>query len=265
MILRVEDDFDLDRIAESGQCFRWQRLETGGYRIPHGRRCLRIRPAGEGRFDLDCGGDALDGTWRAYFDLDESYRAIRARIDPDDACLLRAAEAGRGIHILRQDPWETLVTFLISQNRNIPSIRRSVLRLAELGGGDPFGAFPAPEDVLRMGEEGLRACSLGYRTRYVLDAARQVSSGRLDLAALTGADGGAAEAALRGVCGVGEKVAACVALFGLHQLNAFPVDVWITRVLREHYPDGFPFARYAPYCGVYQQYLFAWRREEAGR
>ncbi len=273
MVLNIDDDFDLEKIDLSGQCFRWERAGAGHYRVLHGDRCLRIRARGGASFELDCGEAEFETVWRDYFDLDEDYRAIRARIDPaSDPFLSAAAERQKGIRILRQDPWETLVCFLISQNKNIPAIRRSVALLAETcalwrtdRSGEAYYAFPTPEAVAALSGDALRACGLGYRCAYVHDAAEAVMTGGIDLVSLRGADEETTIAALTGLNGVGPKVASCVSLFGLHHIDAFPKDVWIRRVLAQAYPEGYPYEKYAPYNGICQQYLFAYAREEGGR
>ena len=145
MLFFPQDDFDLDRIAESGQCFRWEPLEDGGYRIPFRNSCLHIRDTENGKFELDCSVEEFQALWRDYFDLDTDYSGIRARVDKlQDPFLYCAAQAEQGIRILRQDPWETLVSFIISQNRNIPAIRRSIDRDGGRGhlcrGPSPGGA-----------------------------------------------------------------------------------------------------------------------------
>ena len=265
MIFTTHDDFDLARIADSGQCFRFSPMADGSYRVIFKDECLIIRPLGEGAFDAGCTEGEFEQTWRGYFDLDEDYRAIRARIDPGaDPVLWRASECEKGIRILRQDPWETLVSFIISQNRNIPAIKRSIELLAALAGparadarGCAYRGFPGAEEVARLGERGLGQCALGYRAKYVQAVAVAVADGTFDLAALAGASDEEAIEQLTGLYGVGIKVASCVALFGLHRLDAFPEDVWIKRVLASEYADGFPFGAYSPYNGVYQQYLFA--------
>ena len=264
MIIEIHDDFDLDRIAESGQCFRWERTEAG-WRIPHLGSCLYISPASGTSYALDCSRDEFEALWRPYFDLETDYRSIRSRIDPNnDPFLARAAREGLGIRILRQDPWETLVSFIISQNRNIPAIRRSVGLLCRAAGeerrdgrGEAYYGFPSPGAVLALSDAELDSCRLGYRSRYVRAAAKAVSSGELDLASLGKASDAEAMDALTGLYGVGIKVASCVALFGLHRLDAFPVDVWIRRALEAEYPGGYPRELYSPYNGVYQQYIFA--------
>jgi len=273
MICRITDDFDLRRIAESGQTFRWEASSDGAYRVIHGASCLRIASLGEDRYTLDCDEAEFIALWWEYFDLDTSYRGIRARIDGEkDPYLRSAAEAQKGIRILRQDPWETLVSFIISQNKNIPAIRRSIELLAQACGealedrwGEPYFAFPTPQALASLDEDALKACRLGYRCAYVHAAAEAVCEGTLDLDALRTADEATTMAKLTGLFGVGPKVASCVSLFGLHHLNAFPEDVWIRRVLSEHYPQGYPKDAYAPYNGVYQQYLFAHARELAAQ
>ena len=159
------------------------------------------------------------------------------------------------------------MSFIISQNRNIPAIRRSVELLCRAAGeectdgrGETFYAFPEPEAVLALTEAELDACRLGYRTKYVQAAALAAAEGSLDLAALGEAGQEEALAALTALYGVGTKVACCAALFGLHKLDAFPVDLWIRRVLEVEYPGGYPKEAYSPYNGVYQQYLFAYVR-----
>ena len=272
MIIQIEDDFDLDKIADSGQCFRWTRQETrsGGctYRIIAGGDCLYITDLGDQRYELDCTREQYSRIWQEYLDLREDYRSIRSRIDPgQDPFLWAASEHEKGIRILRQDPWEMLITFIISQNRNIPAIRRSVELLSEACGdrrldskGMEYYAFPQPAAVLELSQKDLSDCRLGYRCRYVHAAAQAVAEGQIDLELLRTADEEAAMKALIGLLGVGIKVASCVSLFGLHHMDAFPVDVWMKRILAEQYPGGYPREQYSPYNGVYQQYMFAYYR-----
>ena len=127
MIVRITDDFNLDKITDSGQCFRWTKTDDYTYRIIAGESCLYITELADDRYDLSCSEEEYDNKWEDYFDLREDYRSIRERIDPgQDPFLQKAAESEKGIRILRQDPWEMLITFIISQNKNIPAIRRCV-------------------------------------------------------------------------------------------------------------------------------------------
>jgi N-glycosylase/DNA lyase len=265
VVIKIEDDFDLDKIAGSGQCFRWSEVGNNTYRIIAGDSCLYIESPGNGLYELSCTEDDYNRFWFAYFDLGENYGSIRSRIDREkDPFLWEAAEAEKGIRILRQDPWEILITFIISQNRNIPAIRHSVELIAESCGekkldlkGLEYYAFPGPEAVSALTEQELSECRLGYRCKYVHAAAKAVSCGEIDLNHLSETDDVEAMDALNGLFGVGVKVASCVSLFGLHHTDAFPVDVWMKRILKEQYPAGYPFERYTPYNGIYQQYMFA--------
>ena len=271
MTVQISDDFNLDKIADSGQCFRWTKTGSLSYRIIAGRSCLYITELGNDRYELDCTEDEYNSFWIDDFDLRENYRSIRRRIDPQqNPFLLKASENEKGIRILRQDPWETLVTFIISQNKNIPAIRRCVELLSESCGdrkkdkrGMDYYAFPEPEAILTLSEGDLMSCKLGYRWKYVHAAAEAVMAGAVDLELLKGADEKTTVSALTNLFGVGVKVANCVSLFGLHHIDAFPKDVWIKRILEQEYSEGYPFEEYSPYNGIYQQYMFAYYRHNA--
>lgn len=269
MILQVNDDFDLNKIADSGQCFRWEKMDENTYRIIAGGFCTYIKDLGENRYDIDCAGTCEEEFWKNYFDLQVNYRHIRENIDQDqDPFLWEAADAQKGTRILRQDPWEMLITFIISQNKNIPAIRKSVNMLAEScgekrldGRGHVYYAFPEQEALAALPEECLKECKLGYRCKYVKAAAEAVTQGNINLEELIDADEEETIKALTSLYGVGVKVANCISLFGLHHLDAFPIDVWVKRILEEKYPDGYPFERYAPYNGVCQQFMFEYYRK----
>ncbi|NCB63923.1 MAG: DNA-3-methyladenine glycosylase 2 family protein [Clostridia bacterium] len=259
-------DFDLKQIADSGQCFRLNRAADGSYNADAGERRLNIRGLGGGRFALDCGREEFETFWRAYFDLDADYGAWRRAVDAEDDYLTQAAEYGSGIRILRQDPWEMLCTFILSQRKKIPAIKSAVETLCrkygkpfETDGGIRF-AFPAPERLAGCTVEELGTCALGYRAKYVHAAARMTASGELDLAGLGKAEDEVLLEALKGVYGVGDKVASCVMLFGFHRMDAFPKDVWIYKALDARYRDGFPYDRYRGFNGVIQQYIFYYQR-----
>mgnify|MGYP000850090064 CR=1 FL=1 len=271
MVATITDDFDLGRIADSGQCFRWKETVPGTYRIIAGGSCLYITILGNDRYDFDCTAEEYHSFWKDYFDLQEGYRRIRERIDPIvDPFLWRAAEHEKGIRILRQDPWEMLITFIISQNKNIPAICRSVELIAKICGGkktdsrgQEYYGFPDPDAVASLSEQELIDCKLGYRWKYVRAAAKAVVNGDIDLCRLISADEQTAISALTGLFGVGVKVANCVSLFGLHHIDAFPIDVWMKRILAEQYPAGYPYEKYSPYNGIYQQYMFAYYRHKS--
>lgn len=249
-------DFNIKKNADSGQAFRITEIISGKWRFVAGNKVLY----------LDETNPLIpEGFWTEYFDLAEDYEKFRNAIPKEDEFLTKAAEYGEGIRILRQDPWEMLITFIISQRKNIPAIKSSVeaicSRYGSLIEGDAgVHAFPSPEQLVAATEDELRACSLGYRVPYIMKAARMVCEGGIDLEALNAAEDEELMEKLLSVPGVGPKVANCVRLFGYHRIDAFPVDVWIARVIEEQYGGNFPFELYKGFGGVIQQYMFYYGR-----
>ena len=271
MEIRVPEEISLQRIADSGQCFRWRRAGENGYKIPFGTRMIRIEQLEPDMLRMNCTEDEYDSVWKEYLDLDTSYARMNAKIRKrKDPFLWNAMQAQRGVRILRQDSWEMLITSIITQNRNIPAIQKSVELLSEKAGtkcmdqeGEMFYAFPSPEQIHRMTDDCLGCCKLGYRMGYIRSAAEAVYTGTVNLDELRYLPDAECRKRLLSLVGVGEKVAACVMLFGLHRLNAFPMDVWMKRIVENEYPEGYLFTEYSPYNGVYQQYMFAYYRELA--
>ena len=263
--------FSVQQICESGQCFRLELLkeweEADGkvhrkYGLPAFGRYLEIGQCGQ-TVDLSCTQEEFEAVWKGYFDLEEDYGKMIASIDPEYTYLCRAAAFGSGIRILRQDLWEMIISFIISQQNHIGRIRKCIRLLCERYGaqcekenGEIYYAFPTPESLAEARDEELYACNLGYRSRYVRETAASVCSGEVDLAAVAAMDYEDALKELQKLSGVGIKVANCVCLFALHSTKAFPVDTHINKVLREQYPEGFPFERYAGNAGSLQQYIF---------
>ena len=281
MIEKEIKNFDLRQIAESGQCFRMTEIpETAAYRIVSGSRMVEAVQRGR-RVLFDCSDDEFP-YWEEYFDLKTDYGAYIASIDEKDSYLRAAAESGSGIRILKQDVWEMIITFVISQQKTIPNIRALVDALCR-NYGSRVGeccAFPTPEQLNGASLEELQALKLGYRARYIKRICGDACSGALDLKLLRQMNYPAAMAYLKGFYGIGEKVAACVCLFGLHHVEAFPIDTWIRKILMREYacrcgaavlerlPQarrceylvGRYFAGYKGYAGVMQQYMFYYER-----
>ena len=277
MIVNIDDDFDLQKISESGQCFRFNRSSTDAlkedepkkYSVVASDKYVEIKKISDKKYEFSCNEDEFESYWKDYFDLDTNYAKIREKINKDDdAYLYTAAEFGKGIRILRQNPWEMLISFIISQRKKIPAIKASIEKLCIAAGevisesedGDKIYSFPTPEKLSALPLDVISSCSLGYRDKYVHRAAIDVCSGVIDLNDFNSLDDDKLMEHLLKIYGVGVKVANCEILFGYHRLNAFPRDVWINRVLDERYPKGFNFERYAPYNGVMQQYLFFYSR-----
>lgn len=257
-------DFDPERIFECGQCFRFDPDGHGGYTGVAMGRVLRVRRAGDSVY---LSGDINDfeKVWRGYFDMDRDYTAIRESLAIDDY-MEAATLFGAGIRILRQDRWEALCSFIISQCNNIPRIKKIIERLCRSFGdpvefeGGTYYTFPGADRLAGLAEKDLDVIGSGYRSPYILNAARAVSGGELDLDALAEADYDTAVRELMKLHGVGKKVANCVILFGLQMLNAFPVDVWIKKAITGQYGNDFDPAVFGEYAGIAQQYIFYYAR-----
>ena len=260
MLIQIQDELDLSKIRESGQCFRVA-VADGWYRFLTGERALYIRPLGADRYEADCTEAEWQQVWAPYFDLQRNYRAVRGGIT-GDPFMQAAAESGRGVRVLKQDPWEMLVTFIISQRKSIPAIQKAVEALARSFGKplqtqrESLFAFPTPEALQGAGVQALAQCGLGYRVPYVQDAAHRVCDGtlRLDCLAEMSDDGLLSE--LKQVKGVGDKVANCVMLFAYGRTARVPVDTWIKKIMQERYGGKDPFAAYGENAGIMQQYAF---------
>lgn len=265
--ITIDDDFDLAKIIDSGQCFRPHRIEEGVFRFVSGEHTVDIvdetllssgnrskDPESSTKLKISCTRKEWDSIWCSYFDLDTNYRKIRKSIPKDDRYLRDAAKKGAGIRILRQDKFEMLISFIISQRKSIPAIRTSIERLVELYGHDGF--FPKPSDMLGATEEELASCGLGYRVPYIRKAVERVAHHDVNLEALDELSDEELFNELKSFHGVGDKVANCVALFAYHRTGRAPVDTWIARVIDEQYAGVNPFHRYGNVAGIMQQYMF---------
>ena len=249
------DSFDLAQTLDCGQCFRWERQGDGSYTGVASGRILNIS---EQNRELALN----DPFWRNYFDLPLDYGKIRDDLSAGDATLAQAAKYAPGMRILNQEPWEALCSFIFSQNNNIPRIKGIVARFCAGFGesiGEGYYAFPKAERVAGLREEDLAGIRSGFRAKYILSAARKVAQGDIDLESLKTAPLDEARCRLMTIHGVGPKVADCTLLYGLHRLEAFPMDVWMKRAMSTLFPGRGPesFGRYA---GIAQQYIFHYSR-----
>lgn len=256
------DSLDLAQTLDCGQAFRWTENADGSWSgVAHGRR-LTVS-LGAGRLTLHgCTAAEFYDIWEEYFDLRRDYSDIKRRFS-DDAVLCRAVQYAGGIRVLKQEPWETLCSFIISQNNNIKRIKGIISRLCENFGDAAVGggyAFPSPERLAALEAGGLAVIRAGFREKYILDAARRVASGETDLSLIAAAPLDTARAELMKIKGVGPKVADCALLYGFGRKEAFPVDVWIRRALASLYGGELP-ALAKKEAGIAQQYLFYYVRE----
>jgi N-glycosylase/DNA lyase len=247
-------DFDLAATVECGQAFRWSRSADGWWTGIVNGSVRRVRQT----------GDRLEGDFEVrYFSLDLDLRSIVATF-PEDEPLRLAVRKHWGLRILRQEPWETLASFIASSTKQIVQIRQIVELLAQRLGRD--GAFPDVETMARAELPALLKCKLGFRAKYLQSAARMIDSGQVRLMDLAGWEYERALEELQKISGVGEKIANCTLLFGCGFHQAFPVDVWVERsIKRLYFPRRrvtprqlreFTRSHFGPYAGWAQQYLF---------
>lgn len=270
----LKGPLDLRSTLYSGQAFRWRNEDHAhvGFvdNVP-----IRVW-AEDGRLAWQAARPIAEQRLRHYFRLDKSHDEF-VKQPPEDAFLANALGMFPGLRLLRQDPWETLVSFVISQNSNVKKIRSTIERLCELAGpmvefeGTPFHAFPTPAAVAALDQATLRSTGMGYRAKYIQETATRVADGRLQPEALVRMPYLRAFETLLEVPGIGEKVADCVLLYGCDQLQAFPTDVWVRRFVHESYYRPrkaatherlreFAWKRFGPTAGYAQHYLFHYRR-----
>lgn len=265
-------DFSVMRTFDCGQCFRFDPVtdENFIYRVDgvaYGRH-VSFAENGDGSLFVRSSEEDLKNIWEKYLGLDRDYGEINKKIvsvlsGSDREHMEKAVEASRGIRILSQDKWEALCSFIVSQNNNIPRIKKIISSMSEAFGEKIDGgyAFPTAEALAAAGPDEIFKLKTGFRAKYIYDAATKVASGELDLEAVAKAETYArAEEMLVGIKGVGAKVAACTLLFGFNRFDAFPIDVWIKRVMEKRFPAGLDYTAFGDVAGIAQQYLFYYER-----
>lgn len=265
VIVKIEH-LDLQQIADSGQCFRWYRLGENKYKICNSRKEVVVEQSGN-IFTFDCTDEEYGDVWYKYLDLETDYTGIDLiGLAYEDKFLTEAIKYGKGIRILRQSLWETMLSFVISQNNNIPKIKGSLERIINLNDG----VFPTSDDIWVI-QDLLHEAGVGYRAPYIVNCAdaytKWVSDSNSDYSAikfnsLMSETSRYSEfmVLLQSVKGIGEKVANCICLFGLHCMEACPIDVWMKRVIVDEYGGSFPEWVKSPYAGYFQQLCFYYKR-----
>ena len=255
--------FDVGQTLDCGQVFRFKQID-GGYRIHAGRHCADIFDLGD-KYRFECDDAEF---FKHYFDFDTDYAALQAEC-ADGGMVSEAIEFGRGIHILRQDPVETIFSFIISQNNHIPRIKGIIERICSALGEDMGGyhAFPTIDALASVGEEFYAKLGAGYRAAYLARVAKALQNE--DVYAWQSLSTDALRAKLLSLHGVGRKVADCVLLFGFNRFDVFPVDTWIKKVFEQEY-ENVPadkmatllIQKYGYHAGFVQQWLFFYKRNE---
>lgn len=263
--IQIQDDFDLGKIASCGQCFRAKMFEDGIYRFITGDHVLYIKETAEQEFAISCDISEWENVWTCYFDIKRDYRSIYEMEHGKHEFVQKAMDCGRGLRVLRQDPWEMILTFIISQRKSISAISRSVEALAKRYGHqieteyEVIHTFPTPEEIGQATAEELKECGLGYRVPYIVDAIEKVTSGNLDLNVISGYSDEELFQELQTVYGVGKKVANCICLFAYGRTACVPVDVWIERAIQKECGGESPFSLFEENAGIIQQYIFYYK------
>lgn len=267
-------DFELVHIFECGQCFRWQKENDGSYTgvIKYGVLNIKKddnRVVISGTFDANDKEKICD-----YFDLNSDYTSIKKKLELNDENMKKVIEYGYGIRILNQDPWEMLISFIISAANNIPRISKTIENISRAYGQKiiwnekEYYKFPTPKELSKATVAELRTLNLGFRDKYVYNATRMVYTGEINLEEIEKMNYENAKKELMKIQGVGEKVADCILLFSMRKRKAFPVDTWIKKVMSQLYNESkdikkisaFAESKFGEYGGIAQQYLFYYMR-----
>ncbi|MDD3765563.1 MAG: DNA glycosylase [Eubacteriales bacterium] len=267
MILTNHKDFNLKQTFDCGQCFRWDMNESGVFVGVAGGYVIEAFQT-EKEIIIDCPDEDFI---IEYFDLKRDYGKIKNSINKDE--IIKAAiQLGGGIRLLKQEPWETLVSFIISANNNIPRIKKIINTLCQSYGekiwhkGEKYYTFPSPEKLAVLTREDLAPIKSGFRDKYIIDAAQKIASGRIDLSSIYNMGSDEGRHVLKQIKGVGDKVADCVLLFAYQKFDVFPKDVWIKRIITNLYNisekdiDAFVEKKFSSLGGFAQQYLFYFGR-----
>lgn len=259
--VKAPEMFDLGLSLDCGQAFRWEKDENDVFSgVAFGKVMRAKQENGQINF-YGVSEKDFNGIFRNYLDFDRDYKKITDGYKAD-IYLSAAIDEYRGIRILRQDSWEALCSFIISQNNNIPRIKGIIKRLCESCGEEiekGFYSFPDAYVLADKTIEDLMPLRSGFRAKYILDAAKKVSSGEIDFDAIDKKPIDFGREELQKIKGVGKKVAECTLLYGFGKIEAFPIDVWVKRIMAEMYPNGLPECAENTE-GIAQQYLFHWRR-----
>ena len=268
-------DFDPLHTFECGQCFRWHREADGSYTgVVRGRVANVAYTPGELVLN-NVPPEDFEQIWFDYFDLDRDYGEVKKAV-AIDGIMQKAVEFGGGIRLLRQEPWETLISFILSSNNRIPRIMKIIEDISRLYGselkyrGRKYHAFPDVQSLAACSLEQIEACRAGYRCGYIQRTAADVATGVFDLQKPAGLDTSSARNYLLQLHGVGSKVADCMLLYSGTKYDVFPTDVWVRRVMEELYfkreagfkeIQQFAAEKFGEYAGIAQQYLFYYARE----
>jgi len=283
-VLENIEDFEPKHIFECGQCFRWNREIDGSYTGIIGRNVLNVRKSQDNIIIKGMCEDNIQDVSYEYFDLETDYKKIKSNLSKIDDNMKKSIQYGSGIRILKQDPWEALISFIISANNNIPRIKGIIERISKKYGKEiewnnkKYYTFPTPEELSKASVRELRLLGLGFRDSRVFETTKIIENKQIDLEKLAKMENiNILREELLKFPGVGPKVADCVMLFSMKKYEVFPIDVWVKRVMLELYSTEIlenntktvsnkrileiAENKFGELAGLAQQYLFYWRRE----
>lgn len=277
LILENVGDFHAKHIFECGQCFRWNKEDDGSYTGVAYGKVINVKSDYENRKVTILNTDIKDfnDIWLDYFDLGRDYGRIKSKLSLDPT-LKKAIKHGEGIRILKQQPWEVLISFIVSANNRIPMISKSINLLSELYGqaieynGKSYYSFPTVEKLNNVELKDIERCRAGFRCKYISKAIKMLNDEEINLIDIENMATDKARAELMKIPGVGIKVADCILLFSMQKYDAYPVDVWVKRVTEHFYMEcetklsdiqDFAKKRFGDLAGFAQEYLFYYARE----
>lgn len=263
VILTGIKDLDLQETLDCGQCFRWDIDDNGFFGGVVRGKAVKIKKESDSLTIEGATKDDCLNLWNDYFDLNLDYGKIREDLSQLNPVLKEAALYAPGIRILKQEPWEALCSFIISQNNNIPRIKGIIGRLCSEFGkciSDGIYSFPSAQVMAELSVEDLAPLRSGFRAKYLIDAAQKVAGGEINLEQIETMPVEQAKKLLMTIKGVGPKVADCTLLYGMHRLECFPLDVWMKRAMETLFPKMSP-SDFGEYAGIAQQYIFHYSRK----
>lgn len=282
IILKDIDSFEPKDIFDCGQCFRWNQQEDGSYMGVVGENVLNVKKENKKIIIQGIGKDNLQKVVEEYFDLTRDYAKIKEELAQIDENMKNSIQYGQGIRILNQDLWETIISYIISANNNIPRIKGIIERLAKKYGNKiiwkekEYYTFPTPENLKKVTIQEYRDLGIGFRDKRVYETTQMVLKKQMDLEKMKqNTNTFEVKEQLLTLSGVGTKVADCILLFSsLKRLEVFPIDVWIRRVMNDLYIkqadeakvskkqiEQMATEKFGDVAGLAQQYLYYWRRE----
>ncbi|MBM7835649.1 DNA-3-methyladenine glycosylase family protein [Clostridium sardiniense] len=281
VILEGVKNFNIKQILECGQCFRWEKKAELDYIVIAYGRVIEVVQEDDKVTILNSNEEDFKNIWFEYFDLERDYSKIKEELSKDEI-LKKSVDYGYGIRILNQEPFELVISFIVSARNSIPSIKKTIKKISERWGteieykGEKFYTFPTPEMLKDATEDEIRETGASFRSKYIVDTVANINKdldnleGVYNLERITSLTDDECHTALQEFKGVGAKVADCIMLFSMSKYSAFPVDVWVKRAMMHFYnaEEGslnkiriFARNEFKDLSGFAQQYLFYYARE----